>query len=314
MIQFACPGCAAVFAVGDEKGGKTGKCPNCGAQFQIPMPQASAPPPVPPPPKPTLTPLSPPPLPPPAGAVELSCPSCRGALAVHAADLEAVVECPFCKTQFRAAKPGESPPTSRSGSKSSLHDVLGPVSGGERRSRRGRREDDDERPSRRDRARDDDEDERPSRRSRSRDDEDDRPSRRRRRGGDEPELKGGQGLGIGSMVCGILALAIELPSLATNLFGLGCCFCVPFSWLGHALAVILGLVGLGLGVFALKTPGRGMAIAGVSCSGAALLGAVVGVVLTIFGFAVFAAAANAPQQNNNAWPPPNNNNPPFNRR
>ena len=36
MIQFQCPGCGKAFRVGDEKGGKTAKCPACGGMIQIP--------------------------------------------------------------------------------------------------------------------------------------------------------------------------------------------------------------------------------------------------------------------------------------
>ena len=47
MIRFACPGCGATYSVDDAKGGKSGRCPKCQTQFQIPMPEgAAAPPPV----------------------------------------------------------------------------------------------------------------------------------------------------------------------------------------------------------------------------------------------------------------------------
>jgi hypothetical protein len=36
MIRFACPSCGAVFTAGDERGGKTGSCSKCKAQFIIP--------------------------------------------------------------------------------------------------------------------------------------------------------------------------------------------------------------------------------------------------------------------------------------
>lgn len=201
MIRFSCPGCAAAFSVGDEKGGKAGKCPKCGAQFQIPMPDRAAPPPPTPPPTPA--------------AFEIQCPKCSGALAVNAADLGSDVQCPYCNQIFTARKTGSPAPPpaasakAKAGSKSSLDDVLGPVTKkkdrsddeDERPSRRGRRMDedeDDDRPrSRRGRTRgeDDDEDERPSRRGRpprdDEDDEDDRPSRRRSKAKTRNKAAGG---------------------------------------------------------------------------------------------------------------------------
>jgi hypothetical protein len=169
MIRFSCPGCGATYSVDDVKGGKTGKCPKCQTQFQIPMPDgAAAPPASGSRPSPTLPP--PPPVDPNAPVEIAPCPGCQARLSVATSDLGADVECPYCKTVYKAKKPGTglSPVPKRS----ELDD--------DRPSRRRGEEDEDERPSRR-RRRDEEEDEdRPSRRRRDDEDEEDRPSRRRR--------------------------------------------------------------------------------------------------------------------------------------
>lgn len=107
MIRFACPSCAGEFTVGDEKAGKTGTCPKCSAQFIIPeAPAGSAPPP-----------LSPPPPPPPAAdGVEIRpCPKCQAKLSVDEADLGKEVECPYCKTAYKAKRAGSAPGASADG-------------------------------------------------------------------------------------------------------------------------------------------------------------------------------------------------------
>ena len=276
MIRFACPGCGAVYTVGDEKAGKTGKCPKCAAQFEIPTPSPAAPPPppvdvfaprssVPPPPA-----HQPPPLPPAVTAVvELPCPHCRGQLAVNASDLGTSVECPHCKKVFTATRPGAAQPTAPAPPKPqrTLDDVLGGASrrsedDEDRPSRRGRprtEDEEDDRPSRRRRpARDDDEEDndRPSRRRRRRDDdedEDDRPRRRRRE-------EGSPALGIVSLVTGILAIIFL-------------CCCVYVSPLFSLIAIVTGVIGL-------KFPGRGMAIAGLLCG---ILAILLGILFVILG-------------------------------
>ena len=40
MITFNCDGCSATFKVPDDKAGKRGKCPRCGAVVSVPSPQA----------------------------------------------------------------------------------------------------------------------------------------------------------------------------------------------------------------------------------------------------------------------------------
>ena len=115
MIRFSCPGCAATYSVDDSKGGKTGKCPKCASQFQIPMPEAggsSAP-------EPAAFPSAPPPPPPLSTPGDVSgnstveidpCPGCQARLSVSGSDLGIDVECPYCKTVYKAVKAGSRPP------------------------------------------------------------------------------------------------------------------------------------------------------------------------------------------------------------
>ena len=88
MIKFACPGCAEVYSVEDAKAGKSGKCPKCQADFVIPGAESTA------------TPSLPAPSAPP---VEIRpCPGCHAKLSVTAEDVGKDVECPYCRTTFRA--------------------------------------------------------------------------------------------------------------------------------------------------------------------------------------------------------------------
>src|SRR5687767_5644266 len=86
MIRFACPGCGATYSVDDSKGGKTGKCPKCATQFQIPAPEGAPAP----PPATAADPrasLPPPPPPDPNAPVEIDpCPGCQARLSVAATD------------------------------------------------------------------------------------------------------------------------------------------------------------------------------------------------------------------------------------
>lgn len=95
MIRFACPGCGASFTVGDEKAGKSGKCPKCQSAFVIPAPERA-----------------PAPAPASGGAsVEIApCPGCQARLTVSVGDLGQNVQCPTCQTTFTAARPGAAPP------------------------------------------------------------------------------------------------------------------------------------------------------------------------------------------------------------
>lgn len=112
MIRFACPGCQAEFTVGDEKAGKTGKCPKCQAAFLIPGPDPADAPGPPPPSPPSVRRPAPPPQPvtTSGASVELApCPKCQTRLTVSAADLGLNVQCPNCTTTFVAARPGPTP-------------------------------------------------------------------------------------------------------------------------------------------------------------------------------------------------------------
>lgn len=113
MIRFACPGCQAEFTVGDEKAGKTGKCPKCQAAFLIPGPDPADAPGPPPASPPSVRRPAPPSVvvpPPPPATVELApCPNCQTRLTVSAADIGLNVQCPNCATTFVAARPGPSP-------------------------------------------------------------------------------------------------------------------------------------------------------------------------------------------------------------
>jgi hypothetical protein len=114
----------------------------------------------------------------------------------------------------------------------------------DRPARRPRRDDDDDdRPARRPRnSRDDDEDDAPARRPRRDDDDDDRPRRRSERGA---------GMGIASLVLGILSLPLCICSL----------FDLPFS----ILAIIFGFVSRSQG------GPRGTATAGIICGSISLV-------------------------------------------
>ena len=177
MIRFACPGCGATYTVGDEKSGKTGKCPKCESQFVIPEPAAEVPPPLPISPTPSVDPNAP---------VEIvPCPSCQSRLSVAASDLGVDVECPHCQAIYPAVRAGDKRPPKNvipepvvkpSQRAAALRD--------EPKSNRYREDDDNERPSRRRNLRDDDEDDVPVSRRRSRDEDDeddDRPRKKKRK-------------------------------------------------------------------------------------------------------------------------------------
>ncbi len=177
MIRFSCPGCQAVYTVGPEKAGKTGKCPKCQSQFSIPgadgagMNQpAPAPAPAPAPPKPVADPDAP---------VEIAgCPSCGTALTVATQYLGMDVECPTCKNVFTAKMPGATKP------KTSTNTALA-------RSDASADDDEDDRPSKKKSRRTDDEDDddRPSKKKskRAEADEDDEPPRKSKRGNDDAD-------------------------------------------------------------------------------------------------------------------------------
>ena len=146
MIRFSCPGCEATFNVGDDKAGKTGKCPKCSSQFTIPLaPDGEEAPPV-----PRAG----------GGPVEIApCPKCGARLSVEAGDVGLEVECPTCRAVY-PAEPAVGP-TPRN-----------PNSDSAQKRRLVVADEDSPRPSRR-RSEEDDDEDRPSRRSRRDDDEED---------------------------------------------------------------------------------------------------------------------------------------------
>jgi len=195
MIRFSCPGCSATFTVGDEKAGKSGKCPKCQSQFVIPsadeaaggvvsasanVPGGTEPPPLPadlpaadppaPPPLPSSSSSAPPPPTDPNQPVEIQpCPKCNTRLTVLPADVGFDIQCPSCETVFKAMR-ADAPPPPSSGSRGKGNSSLVRLGSGSER-----RDDEDDRPSRR----------RDSRRDRDDDDDRDRPSRRRSRRDDD---------------------------------------------------------------------------------------------------------------------------------
>ncbi|OWK36164.1 Polyribonucleotide nucleotidyltransferase [Fimbriiglobus ruber] len=155
----------------DSKAGKTGKCPKCQSQFVIPMPEGDA--------APASAPPPPPPAPNPSEPVEIApCPKCQARLSVAASDLGVDVECPYCKSVYKAVRPGSGPapvPPPKAPDRRRDEDDEDRPQG--RRKRRDDDEEEDRPKSKRRRDEDDEDDERPSRKRRE-DDEDDRPSRK----------------------------------------------------------------------------------------------------------------------------------------
>lgn len=213
MIRFACPGCQATFTVEDSKAGKTGNCPKCQTQFIIPQPEVGA---ASSPPAATNEPLEIDP-----------CPKCQTRLSVAASDIGSDVECPYCKTVFKATRAGSRPPAPppappKKSDLESTDDI------GRPKSRRRSEDEDDDRPRRRGKREDDDE-ERPSRRRREDDDEEERPSRRR----SSPRRSSMGGMvvvsRIGVLACGklmaaiyvFISLLIAIPLLILSLIGAG---------------------------------------------------------------------------------------------
>jgi DNA-directed RNA polymerase subunit RPC12/RpoP len=266
MIRFACPGCSSTFSVPDEKAGKSGKCPKCQAQFIIPQPEGSpaAPPPLPanapapgPPPLSVTTINIPAPQPPaadPNAPVEIDpCPKCQTKLSVATSDLGNDVECPYCKTVFKAERAGTRPPAPPPApeKKSSFETDFSSrpkakkerdADDDDRPRRRKRDDDDDDRPSRRRRDDDEDDDDRPSRRRRAAasrdDDDDDQPSRRRssRRDDDDddddrPRRRRSRRGGGGS---GQKSAAVTVASAFTILIGVFWLIGAGFSFFGGA--------------------------------------------------------------------------------
>ena len=253
MIRFACPGCNATFSVGDEKAGKTGKCPKCQSQFVIPEAEGGP------------APASPPPPPPPVSDdVEIApCPGCQARLSVSVADLGVDVECPYCKTVYKAKRPGAAlqqlKPRSATSEAPSSVDADRPS-----RPRRPR-DDEEEAPRSRRRDRDDeDDDTRPSRRRRDEDeeeDEEDRPKRKKRRRRSAPETS-------------------SAATTATTLGIIGL-----FVWCCPLLGLVIGILAIKYGVRAKQetdgAAGNGGLIMGGICLGLSFINAIVGVIMQL---------------------------------
>ena len=161
--------------------------------------------------------------------------------------------------------------------------------------RRSARDDDEEedRPARKSRRRDeefedDDDDDRSRKRSRRRDEDDDdfddRPRRKKKRGG-KKGMKPGTGLGMTSMICGILCILSDA------------CVCSGFlGIIGLGLAVVsavLALVAIFTGFSALKTEGKGFGIAGLITGIIGLIPTLLILVGLIFGAAAVGVGAMA---------------------
>ena len=126
------------------------------------------------------------------------CPTCDSTLDIDDASVGQMVQCGSCQNVFKA--------------------VAAPPS------------EEDDRPSKRRSSKRDDED----------DDEDDRPRRKsksRRRDRDEDDdiderpAAAGNGMATASLVLGIIAAVIELPSFGGTIFGAACCpFCGVLFW------------------------------------------------------------------------------------
>ena len=156
------------------------------------------------------------------------CPTCSTKLEIDDDMLGEDVQCGSCQEIFKAE------------------------AGSKRGSRRGEDEEETPRKSKYRKEADEDEDERPSkRRSRMSSDEDeddeedyeDRRSRRRR----DSQQGGGQGMGIASLILGILGL---IGSIMV-------CWCCPLLDLPFPILALL------FGFLSLKTPGKGMGIGGM---------------------------------------------------
>jgi DNA-directed RNA polymerase subunit RPC12/RpoP len=174
MISFSCPGCAAVFSVGDEMAGKTGSCPKCQTRFAMPGVT-------------TADPLTPPRVPSRSDVEIAPCPGCRAKLTVASRDLGLDVECPYCKSVYRAMAVGTA--------------AMPPVPRSPRRRFEDETEEDEERL-----------------RSGDADEEGDRP-RQRRRSNRASALEAVSAPAICLMVLGMLGLLYGTANLALNLAG-----------------------------------------------------------------------------------------------
>ena len=231
------------------------------------------------------------------------CPTCGTTLAVTDAMLGGEVQCGQCQQVFRTT---HAPPPSKRAT-----------------ARREDEEDEDDRPTRRRSRREEEEDDRPSRRRSRREDDDgdeyaDRRRRRRSRRDDDYDYEdrrpsgSGTGMAVTAMILGIIAITAEVPAMMLTAFGsLFCCgLGAVFTWPAHIIGVALGVTGLILGVMGMKKKeGKGMAVAGLATSVAALVLGVISIVLIAAGYAAWNRVIN----NAPVFIPPPNNPPPMRR-
>jgi hypothetical protein len=151
------------------------------------------------------------------------------------------------------------------------------------------------------------------------DDEDDR-SRRRDRDADEygydprplrRSARPGSGLGIASLVCGIVGLVIAVASGGPVLCAVCCVVLLPVSWVVAGIGALVGAVGIILGMVSRSRGNRsGMPIWGIATGAVAIVAAAVAIILPMV------VMVNLPQPPNNppiVQPqpvPPKVNNPP----
>lgn len=83
--------------------------------------------------------------------------------------------------------------------------------------------------------------------------------------------QGGMGLAIASLVCSLVGIVLW-------------CF-APFGYIASLVGLVLGIV-----VMVKKSPGKGLALAGVICGAIALFGAIIFWILAAIGLAVLDGA------------------------
>ena len=110
-------------------------------------------------------------------------------------------------------------------------------------------------------------------------------------------------MAVPSMILGIIAVSAEVPAMLLTATGsLLCCgLGAIFTWPAHIVGVALGVTGVVLGAAGLKKKdGKGMAVAGIATSVAALVLGLISIILIAAGYAAWQKALkNVP-----AFPPP----------
>jgi hypothetical protein len=135
MIRFSCPTCNTILNCPDDKAGGKAPCPTCGQRLQVPVPPRpthaktvlgqlvdlppSNPQSAPPPDagsgiKSHSPPVQPPTDPPAPDTVTATCPGCGRVIPLSPNDLDILIQCKRCATQFvpsarSSAAPGERP-------------------------------------------------------------------------------------------------------------------------------------------------------------------------------------------------------------